>query len=172
VTVLLVHQVSDWCINCLRMAALANARRSPAAFHLLSLGGFLSYLNSPESIHQEYRRSLTIASKLRYFYQIGIHMLIGTSGAIDDTGHDNVRSQLSYSPSLEAAVQLILAHPVFEDELETSSFKFIRAARFLKDNAPHVFQIREMRAGTKNSMDRWLWDLLDRESRSADHFKK
>jgi hypothetical protein len=99
-------------------------------------------------------------------------MLIGTSGAIDDTGHDNVRSQLSYSPSLEAAVQLILAHPVFEDELETSSFKFIRAARFLKDNAPHVFQIREMRAGTKNSMDRWLWDLLDRESRSADHFKK
>jgi hypothetical protein len=106
-------------------------------------------------------------------------MPIGTSGAIDDTEHDNIQSQLSYSPSLEAAVQLILAHPVFEDELETSSFKFIRAARFLKDNAPHVFQIREMRAGNKNSMDRWLWDLLDRESRSslslnpsADHLKK
>ena len=81
----------------------------------------------------------------------------------DDTGRDKINSQFSYSPSLEAAVQLILADPAFAGEVETHSFQFIRAARFLKDNAPHVFQIREMRAEAKNSMDRWLWDLLDKE---------
>jgi hypothetical protein len=92
-------------------------------------------------------------------------MRIEHSGTIDQREHDNVDSELTYSPSLEAAVKLILGDPAFVGELETSSFKFIRAARFLKDNAPHVFQIREMGAGARNSMDRWLWDLLDKEYR-------
>jgi len=57
-------------------------------------------------------------------------------------------------------VNLILADPAFVGDRATPSFKFLRAARFLKNNAPHVFQIHEM--GTvENSMDRWLWDLLD-----------
>jgi hypothetical protein len=90
-------------------------------------------------------------------------MLIGNHRTIDATEHDNINSRLSYSPSLEAAVQLILADPAFVGALETHSFQFIRAARFLKAHAPHVFQIREMRAEAKNSMDRWLWDLLDRD---------
>jgi hypothetical protein len=94
-------------------------------------------------------------------------MLIANSGPIDHTSQDKIHSELSYSPSLEAAVQLILRDPAFVDEQETPSFKFIRAARFLKANAPHVFQIREMRAKAKNTMDRWLWDLLDRESLSS-----
>jgi len=87
-------------------------------------------------------------------------MLIANPAPIDPSKHDNVHSGLSYSPSLEAAVQLILEHPAFLDDPETSSFKFIRAARFLKTNAPHVFHVREMRMGAKNNMDRWLWDLL------------
>src|ERR1700738_5111285 len=90
-------------------------------------------------------------------------MLIGHSPMTDDTGRDKINSQFSYSPSLEAAMQLILADPAFAGELETRSFQFIRAARFLKDNAPHVFQIREMRAEAENGMDRWLWDFLDKE---------
>ena len=94
-------------------------------------------------------------------------MLIGHSPMTEDRGRDKINSQFSYSPSLEAAMQLILADPAFAGEVETHSFQFIRAARFLKDNAPHVFQIHEMRAGTKNSMDRWLLDLLERESRSS-----
>ena len=94
-------------------------------------------------------------------------MLIRHSPMIEDAGRDKINSQFSYSPSLEAAMQLILADPAFAGEVETHSFQFIRAARFLKDNAPHVFQIREMRAEAKNSMDRWLWDLLDKEYQSS-----
>jgi hypothetical protein len=90
-------------------------------------------------------------------------MLIANPHTAAAPENANINSQFSYSPSLEAAVQLILSDPAFVDALETHSFQFIRAARFLKDNAPHVFQIREMRAEAKNSMDRWLWDLLDRE---------
>jgi hypothetical protein len=67
---------------------------------------------------------------------------------------------LSYSPSLEAAVQLILTDPAFLGDTETSSFKFMRAARFLKINAPHVFHVPEMRATAMNTMDRWLWDFI------------
>lgn len=87
-------------------------------------------------------------------------MFIANSTPIDHRKPDNVHPGFSYSPSLAAAVQLILADPAFQSDLETTSFKFIRAARFLKYNAPHVFHVREMRTGTKNNMDRWLWDLL------------
>ena len=84
----------------------------------------------------------------------------GSDVEIDPANPDKNHSGLSYSQSLEAAVQLLLADPAIQDDPGTSSFKFIWAARFLKDNAPHVFHVREMRAGTRNSMDRWLWDLL------------
>ena len=85
-------------------------------------------------------------------------MPIGNSGTIDKWEHD---SKLGYPPSLEAAMKLILGDPAFVSVLETPSLQFIRAGRFLKDNAPPVFQIREMGTKEKNSMDRWLWDLLD-----------
>jgi hypothetical protein len=88
-------------------------------------------------------------------------MPFGNSGTIREREHDKIDSRLPYSPSLDAAMQLVLADPAFVGEQQTPSFKFIRAARFLKDNAPHVFQIREMGTEEKNSMDRWLWDLLD-----------
>jgi hypothetical protein len=58
-------------------------------------------------------------------------------------------------------VNLILGDPVFVGDRETPSFKLLRAARFPKNKAPHVFQIHEMRTVAKNGMDRWLWDLLD-----------
>jgi hypothetical protein len=58
-------------------------------------------------------------------------------------------------------MNLILGHPSFMGERATLSFKFIKAARFLKDNAPHAFRPREMGAPMDNSMDRWLWNLLD-----------
>jgi hypothetical protein len=83
-----------------------------------------------------------------------------SSDTIDERDRDTNNSELSYSPSLELALKVILRHPVFVGELETPSFKFIRAARFLKGNAPHAFQIREMGAKTKSRMDRWLWDIL------------
>lgn len=35
------------------------------------------------------------------------------------------------------------------------------AARFLKEDAPYLFQFREMGADVENAMDRWLWDLLN-----------
>ena len=88
-------------------------------------------------------------------------MLLGNSGTIDESGHTKIDSELSYSPSLEAAMNRVLGDLAFVGERETPSFKFIRAARFLKDNAPHAFQIREMGTPTQNSMDRWLWNLLD-----------
>jgi hypothetical protein len=81
-------------------------------------------------------------------------------GTIGERKRDQIESGLSYSPSLEAAVNLILGDPAFVGDRATPSFKFIRAARFLKNNAPHVFQIREMGTVAKNGMDRWLWDLL------------
>jgi hypothetical protein len=82
------------------------------------------------------------------------------SGRVDEREHDKIDSELPYSPSLERALNLILGDPAFVGERETSSFKFIRAARFLNGNAPRVFQIREMGTDAKNGMDRWLWDLL------------
>ena len=88
-------------------------------------------------------------------------MLIGISGAIDERACDKIDSELSYSPNLEVALNLILGDPAFVGERETPSFKFIRAARFLKENAPHAFKIRKMGNEAKNGMDRWLWDLLD-----------
>jgi hypothetical protein len=88
-------------------------------------------------------------------------MPIGNSGTIDERELDKIDSELSYSSSLGSALKLILRNPAFVGERKTFSFKFIRVARFLKDNAPHVFQIREMGSEAKNNMDRWLWDLLD-----------
>jgi hypothetical protein len=82
------------------------------------------------------------------------------SDTIAEQGRDTNNSELSYSPSLEIALKVILRDPAFVGELETASCKFIRAARFLKSNAPHAFQIREMGAKTKSRMDRWLWDIL------------
>ena len=81
-----------------------------------------------------------------------------SSDTIDEQDRDTNNSELSYSPSL-VALKVILRDPAFVGELETPSFKFIRAARFLKGNAPHAFQIREMGAKTKSRMDRWLWDI-------------
>ena len=88
-------------------------------------------------------------------------MRIGNSDTIDGRDRETTNSEYSYSPSLDAALKLILRDPAFVDERETPSFKFIRAARFLKVNAPHAFQIREMGVEIKSGMDRWLWDLLD-----------
>jgi hypothetical protein len=82
-------------------------------------------------------------------------------GTIGERTREQIDSGLSYSPSLEAAVNLILGDPSFVGDRATPSFKFLRAARFLKNNAPHVFQIHEMGTVAKNGMDRWLWDLLD-----------
>jgi hypothetical protein len=82
-------------------------------------------------------------------------------GTIGERKRDKIDSGLSYSPSLEVAVNLILGDPAFAGDRATPSFKFLRAARFLKSNAPHVFQIHEMGTVAKNGMDRWLWDLLD-----------
>ena len=92
---------------------------------------------------------------VRYF------MPIGNSGTIDETEHEQIDSEPSYSPSLEAAVNLILGDPAFVGGRATPTFKLLRAARFLKDSAPHVFQIHEMGTVAENDMDRWLWDLLD-----------
>ena len=83
------------------------------------------------------------------------------AGKTDEREFDKIDSVLSYSSSLRTAVRLVLRELAFFGEPKTFSFKFIRVARFLKDNAPHVFQIRETGTKTKNSMDRWLWDLLD-----------
>jgi hypothetical protein len=82
-------------------------------------------------------------------------------GLIGESKRDQIDSGLSYSPSLEAAVNLILGDPAFVSDRATPSLKFLRAARFLKNQAPHVFQIHEMGTVAKNGMDRWLWDVLD-----------
>ena len=83
------------------------------------------------------------------------------AGTNDERELDNIDSVLSYSSSLRTAVRLVLREAAFFGERKTFSFKFITVARFLKDNAPHAFQISEMGSKSKNSMDRWLWDLLD-----------
>jgi hypothetical protein len=70
-------------------------------------------------------------------------------------------SEISYSPSLEAAFNFILEHPAISGSFERPSFQFITAARFLKNNAPRLFQIRETGAELENRMDRWLWDFLN-----------
>jgi hypothetical protein len=71
-----------------------------------------------------------------------------------------IDSEIWYSPSLEAAFRHILEDPTISRSPERLSFKFVKAARFLKNNAPHLFQIREMGAELENGMDRWLWDFL------------
>jgi hypothetical protein len=70
-------------------------------------------------------------------------------------------SEIRYSPSLDAAFKFILEDSAISGSPERPSFEFLRAARFLKNNAPHLFQIREMGAETENRMDRWLWNFLD-----------
>ena len=75
--------------------------------------------------------------------------------------HSQIVSEISYSPSLEVTFEFILQTFSVSASRETPSFQFITAARFLKTNAPHLFQIREMGAKSENRMDRWLWDLLN-----------
>jgi hypothetical protein len=70
-------------------------------------------------------------------------------------------SEISYSPRLEVTFEFILGNSSISDPQDRPSFQFITAARFLKNNAPHLFQIREMGAESENRMDRWLWDLLN-----------
>jgi hypothetical protein len=82
-------------------------------------------------------------------------------GTTDERELEKIDPVLSYSLSLRMAVRLVLRELAFFCERETFSCKFIRVARFLKDNAPHVFQSTEMGSKSKNTMDRWLWDLLD-----------
>jgi hypothetical protein len=69
-------------------------------------------------------------------------------------------SEIAYSPSLEVAFEFILRDSSISNSLDRPSSQFIRAARFLKNHAPHLFQIREMGTASENRMDRWLWDLL------------
>jgi hypothetical protein len=70
-------------------------------------------------------------------------------------------SEVSYSHGLERTFEFILKNSSAPNSQDTPSFQFITAARFLKNNAPHLFQIREMGATLENRMDRWLWDLLN-----------
>ncbi|MBV9106113.1 MAG: hypothetical protein JO066_04770 [Verrucomicrobia bacterium] len=67
---------------------------------------------------------------------------------------------MSYSPRLETALKFILQDPSIPTSAERPTSPFIIAARFLKNNAPHLFEIREMGFESENPMDRWLWDLL------------
>jgi hypothetical protein len=69
-------------------------------------------------------------------------------------------SEQVYSPNLEAAFQFMLEHPLISDSPGTPPFKFIMAARFLKRNAPHLFQVSQIGAESENNTDRWLWDFL------------
>ena len=122
--------------------------------------GLLSYTKGTVTIREEYWRSSWIAMKFEPLFTNQVIMRIGNSDTIAEREYDKIDSELSYSPRLGAALKIILGDPTFVGERETPSFKFIRAARFLKDNAPHAFQIREMGAEAKSRMDRWLWDLL------------
>jgi hypothetical protein len=70
-------------------------------------------------------------------------------------------SEVSYSPKLQGALKFMMEDPAISSSPERPSFKFIKAAKFLKHHAPHLFQIREMGAKSENRMDRWLWDFLD-----------
>jgi hypothetical protein len=93
-------------------------------------------------------------------------MRIKSSDYLDERNREAINSEYSYSPRLETALKLILKDPAFLNQVGTPSVKFLRAARFLKANAPHAFQIREMGALTKSNMDRWLWDLIGSEASS------
>lgn len=76
-------------------------------------------------------------------------------------------SEISYSPKLQVAFKLMLENPAISSSPERSSFKFVKAARFLKNQAPHLFQVREMGAKLENRMDRWLWDFLEQSETAA-----
>jgi hypothetical protein len=67
---------------------------------------------------------------------------------------------MSYSPSLETTLKFILEDPSFTNSLDRTPLQFITAARFLKNNAPRLFEVREAGAKSENRMDRWLWDIL------------
>jgi len=49
-------------------------------------------------------------------------MRIGNSDTIAEREHENIDSELSYSPRLGAALKLILGDPAFVGERETFSF--------------------------------------------------
>jgi hypothetical protein len=70
-------------------------------------------------------------------------------------------SEVSYSHGLERTFEFLLKNSPIPTSQDKPSFQFITTARFLKNNAPHLFQIREMGAKSENQMDRWLWDLLE-----------
>jgi hypothetical protein len=76
--------------------------------------------------------------------------------------------EIPYFSRLEAAYKLILQDPSMSSLPERPSSQFIRAARFLKKNARHVFQIRDMGAASENRMDRCLWDFLDSNTHFSD----
>ena len=90
-------------------------------------------------------------------------MQIENSGSVYKRELSKLASDLSYSASLGMAMKLVLSDAAFVGDPESFSRKFIRAARFLKANAPHSFRIREMGTEDINGMDRWLWDMLERE---------
>ena len=69
-------------------------------------------------------------------------------------------SEQVYSPNLGAAFQFMLEHPLISDSPGSQSFKFILVARFLKRNAPHLFQVRQIGSESEKGTDRWLWDFL------------
>ncbi|HYY28294.1 MAG TPA: hypothetical protein VE860_10135 [Chthoniobacterales bacterium] len=77
-------------------------------------------------------------------------------------------SEQVYSPNLEAAFQFMLEHPLISASPGSLSSKFILVARFLKRNAPHLFQVRQIGAESENSTDRWLWDFLSAPETSVD----
>ncbi len=93
-------------------------------------------------------------------------MPIDTCGTINEKELAKIGSELTYSPGLGRAVKLMLGDPVFVGHPEAFSYRFMRVARFLKANAPHLFRVSEMGAEAKNGMDRWLWDLLEQENAS------
>jgi hypothetical protein len=69
--------------------------------------------------------------------------------------------EIFYSPKLQAAFQFILDHPAISESPGSRSSKFIMAARFLKANAPHFFQVRHIGMESEDFRDRWLWEFLD-----------
>src|SRR5450631_3197906 len=125
-----------------------------------------SYLKPTVTILEEYWR---ISGMMTTFGRSHIDhpiMRIKNADRLDEQNREAINSGYSYSPRLEAALKLILKDPAFLDQPGTPSVKFLRAARFLKANAPHAFRIREMGAQTKSNMDRWLWDLIGSEASS------
>jgi hypothetical protein len=90
-----------------------------------------------------------------------IHRNGGMRSALAPMLRSRMVSEISYSPNLGNAFRFILQDPSLSSSPERPSLQFITAARFLKNHAPHLFQIREMGAQSENRMDRWLWDLLN-----------